>query len=274
LVVAVLVIGLIFTQQILNTARFGNPFYPVRVLGLSGTEGRTLSPVQYIPRVPLLTNAASYLVSVTEVDPIIRSEAGFSFARSWHNHNSPKSAYRPEPLDYPFIVTGGSNGLLFLAVFAGAVLSLYGFWMMRDHLEMSPLLILKRRLFTVSLLFMFLPQSMELRYYMASLFVPAIVAVSSGPTALRLPMRWIVVLGLWFIMTVSYLQPLYFWARTGEWISARGLFSPDLYRNLPTAQQCVENPEPGGGPASTGYASGLGDMQPTIACYFRLTQPE
>jgi hypothetical protein len=274
LVVAVLLIGLVFTQQILNTARFGNPFYPVRVLGLSGTEGRIPSPVQYIPRVPLLTNAASYLVSVTEVDPIIRSEAGFSFARSWHNHNIPKPGYRPAPFDYPFIVTGGSNGFLFVAVFTGAVLSLYGFGVMRHHLSSTPLLILKRRLLTASLFFMFLPQSMELRYYMVSLFAPAIVAVSSGPTALRLSMRWVVVLGLWFVMTVSYLQPLYFWARTGEWISARGLLSPDLYRDLPSAQQCVENSKPRSPPITPDYDPNLGDIQPLIACYFRLTQPQ
>jgi hypothetical protein len=99
IVLASLLAVLIFAQPLLNISRFGNPFYPVRILGLSGTEPPLSSPIQYVPRLPLLTNAASFLVSVTEVDPIIRSEAGFSFSRSWHNHNLPRKEYFPTPPD-------------------------------------------------------------------------------------------------------------------------------------------------------------------------------
>jgi putative effector of murein hydrolase LrgA (UPF0299 family) len=48
-----------------------------------------------------------------------------------------------------------------------------------------------------SLLFMFLPQAMELRYYMTLLFIPSLVAVSGQASRLRQLMRWIVVAGVW-----------------------------------------------------------------------------
>jgi hypothetical protein len=273
LVVAVLVIGLIFTQQILNTARFGNPFYPVSVLGLEGTEKPTASPIQYIPRVPLLTNAASYLVSVTEVDPIIRSEAGFSFVRSWHNHNVPKAEFMPAPGEYQqFILTGGSNGILFLAVLFGALLSVYGRGK-GDQSQFTTTLTLERRLMATSFLFIFLPQSMEMRYYMVTLFVPAMVSVTGEPTALRQLMRWTIVAALWFALTLSFLQPLYFWARTGEWISARGLLSPDPYRSLPGEEKCLESRKLWGGPINQPNNPTVGDVQAAIGCHFQLTKP-
>jgi hypothetical protein len=273
LVVAVLLIGLVFTQQILNTARFGNPFYPVSVLGLNGTEKPTASPIQYIPRVPLLTNAASYLVSVTEVDPIIRSEAGFSFVRSWHNHNVPKAKFFPAPGEYQdYILTGGSNGILFVTVLIGALLSVF---CRGDGAQAhsTSMLILERRLLGTSFLFMILPQSMELRYYMISLFVPALVSVAGQPSALRQVMRWTIVAGLWFVLTVSFLQPLYFWTRTGEWISARQLLSPDLYRKLPREEQCQDYRRLWGGPIIQSSNPTVGEAQAAIGCHLRLTNP-
>jgi hypothetical protein len=272
LALAAIFIILIFTQPLINVSRFGNPFYPVRVLGLSGTEQPTSSTIQYIPRLPFLTNAASYLVSVLEIDPIIRSKAGLSFTRSWHNHNQPKPEYQPVHPEYLWILTGGSNGLLFLVIFVGAFVSVYG-WRRGANLQLTSLLILRRRLLITSLFFMFLPQSMELRYYMISLFVPAVVAVSGDATALRLVMRWVVVACLWLTLLTSFLQPLYFWARTGEWTSARGLLSPDLYGRLPTVQQCVEKRRLWGGFISTAPDRTSGDIQTSMACHFRLTKP-
>ncbi|MDM7954223.1 MAG: hypothetical protein QUV07_13550 [Cyanobium sp. CZS 25K] len=271
MLVAAILIALIFAQPLQNISRFGNPFYPVSVLGLSGTEQRHASPIQYIPRIPILTNAASYLVSAYEIDPIIRSKAGLSFNRSWHNHNLPKSEYQPVHPDYPWIVTGGSNGFLFLLLFVGAVLSVYGS-KSGVYPELTPSLILRRRLLITSLLFMVLPQSMELRYYMISLFVPALVAVSGEATSLRLLMRWIVVAGLWLTLFTSFLQPTYYWARTGEWISARGLLSPDVYRDLPSVQDCVNKRELWGGLVSKASDRTTADIQASIACHFRLNQ--
>ncbi|MEB3302859.1 MAG: hypothetical protein VKN56_12905 [Cyanobacteriota bacterium] len=271
-VLATLLAMLIFIQPLLNVSRFGNPFYPVRTLGLSGTEPRTSSPIQYIPRVPLLTNAASFLVSVTELDPIIRSEAGLSFTRSWHNHNLPRKKYLPASTDYPWILTGGSNGLLFLALLLGAFLSVFGCNGI-PSLTLKPDLILRRRLLVVSLLFMILPQSMELRYYMSTLFLTALVAVSGDPTRLRHLMRWLVVAGLWYTLVFSFLQPLYFWSRTGEWISARGLHTPDVYRGLPSQQQCLAKRALWKGSISKQPDRTSEDVQDALACHVRLALP-
>jgi hypothetical protein len=271
MLLAAILIALIFAQPLQNISRFGNPFYPVSVLGLSGMEQRHASPIQYIPRIPILTNAASYVVSAYEIDPIIRSKAGLSFNRSWHNHNLPKPEYQPVHPDYPWIVTGGSNGFLFLLLSVGAILSVYGS-KSGVLLQLTPSLILRRRLLITSFLFMVLPQSMELRYYMISLFVPAMVAVSGEATSLRLLMRWIVVAGLWITLFTSFLQPTYYWARTGEWISARGILSPDVYRGLPSVQDCVSKRELWGGFVSKASDRTSGDIQASMACHFRLNQ--
>ena len=79
----------------------------------------------------------------------------------------------PAPGEYQkYILTGGSNGLVFLAVLFGALLSAYG-REKGDQLQDLSMLTLKRRLLVSSFLFIFLPQSMEMRYYMITLFVRA-----------------------------------------------------------------------------------------------------
>ncbi len=271
LVVATILGLLIFLQPILNTSRFGNPFYPIGILGLPGPEPRVDTPIQYLPKIPLLYNPLAYIVSVSEIDPIVRSMAGFSFTRSWNNHNKPKPEYQPVFPDYPAVVTGGSNGLLFVVLFAGACFSVYPSGR-KAPLELTPLLILRRRLLLTSMLFMFLPQSMELRYYLVSLFTPALVAVGGNATKTRQVMRWLVVAGLWYAMYNPYLQPLYFWIRTGEWMSARGMMSPDLYRFLPPLQKCLEKYELWGGTSPTGHQRTITEIQTSLTCHFRFLQ--
>jgi putative effector of murein hydrolase LrgA (UPF0299 family) len=261
---------LILAQPIHNLLKFGNPMYPIKFLGLPAPEARMFSPIQYIPKVPFVANAASYLSSVLEIDPIIRSKAGFSFKRSWHNHNSPKDGYKPNAADYPYVVTGGSNGLLFFSLFTGAFLSVY---QLRSNASVTPVLILRRRMLLTSLGFMWLPQSMELRYYMSALFVPALVAVSGDKTQLRQFMRWIVVAGVWFVLMTSFMLPVYFWARTGQWIRSDGLLSPDIYRNLPSSQSCLQKYKTWDGLISNNSGGKPSEVQASMGCYFRLANP-
>lgn len=270
-VVTLALILLIFFQPLLNISRFGNPFYPVSFLGLPGPEARIPSAIPYIPKFPFLSNSLSYVVSVLEIDPVIRTKDGIAFTRSWNNHNLPKPGFEPVYPNYSWIVTGGSNGLLFLTLFIGAVLSVSSFGR-RVPLIKTPLLILRRRLLLGSLLPMFLPQSMELRYYMISLFVPALVAVSGEATRLRQLMRWLVVAGVWIAMYPDFLQPVYFWIRTGEWISARGLMSPDLYSLLPSLESCQEKFRQWGGQSPTGPHQTVVEFQKSLVCHFRLLQ--
>jgi hypothetical protein len=262
---AAILVMFVFLQPIMNVSRFGNPVYPIRLPMLGGPEPVHSTSIQYIPKIPLVSGPLSYLVSVLEIDPIMRTRAGFSFVRSWHNHNQPKPAFQPVPPQYPWIVTGGSNGFLFLVILVGAFLSVYPFgW--RGALDLTSSLLLRRRLLMTSLLFMFLPQAMELRYYMTLLFIPSLVAVSGQASRLRQLMRWIVVAGLWFGLFASFLQPIYFWSKTGEWINARGLLSPNVYRGLPAKEQCIQRY----GPISTAIDRTKADVPTLMACAVRL----
>jgi len=206
----------IIAQPINNTLQYGNPFYPVRVAGLNGTELPTSSPTQYIPKLPLLANAVGYFVSVTEIDPIVHSKAGWTFQRSWHNHNLVKDGFKAAPGDYKlFAFTGGSNGLLTVSLIALACFSMAAEAKQLngdniDHFK------LRFRLLLISFLFAFLPQSMELRYYMISLFVPVLVAVSSDVKRWREPSRYLAVAGVWFALFSPFLVPVYFWIRTED----------------------------------------------------------
>jgi hypothetical protein len=117
-----------------------------------------------------------------------------------------------------------------------------------------------------SLLFMFLPQAMELRYYMMLLFIPSLVAVSGQASRLRQLMRWIVVAGVWLGLFASFLQPLYFWSKTGEWVNARGLLSPNVYSRLPARIECIQRY----GPTPTELDRTKADVPTLMACAMRL----
>jgi hypothetical protein len=102
--------------------------------------------------------------------------------------------------------------------------------------------------------------------------VPALVAVGGDPTTMRQLMRWIVVVGLWLTLFTSFLQPIYFWTRTGEWTNSRGLLSSDVYGRLPSVEQCLEKRKLWDGLISTASDRTSGDIQDSMACHFRLNQ--
>lgn len=272
LFISLAVILLIWAQPVSNIFRHGNPFYPVRLAGLNGPEPPTSSPIQYIPKLPLLTNAASYFVSVTEIDPIIRAKAGLNFRRSWHNHNVAKDGFKAAPGDYQvFILTGGSNGLLTISLTALACLSLAA-EAKNINLINNIHFKVRLRLLLVSFLFAFLPQSMELRYYMLTLFVPTLVAVSSNASRWREISRYLTVAGVWFAIFSPFLVPVYFWIRTGFWINADGLLSPDLYSKLPSSAQCLDKRKLWGGTIIKSDTISAIDTQTALACHFRLAE--
>jgi len=269
--ISFLLVVLIWAQPIVNTLVRGNPLYPVQIAGLPGTEPPTSSPIQYIPRIPLITNAASYFMSVTEIDPLIRSKEGWSFKRSWHNHNHAKGEFMPGPNDYKiYTLTGGSNGLLIITLMVLSWASLME-GAKNHEMKTSPLFKLRFRLLIASLCFMILPQSMELRYYMMTLFAPAMVAVSGDVNRWRQPSRYLVVIGVWFSLISPFLVPVYFWLRTGSWISADGLLSPDVYRNLPSVRDCSLKVKSWGGPIKKTYPLTTMDAIEALGCHYRFT---
>lgn len=86
-------------------------------------------------------------------------------------------------------------------------------------------------------------------------------------------MRWAVVVGLWFTLILTFIQPIYFWTRTGDWMIARGQLSPDPYRRLPSVQQCVEQRRLWGGLISTASDRKIDEVKASMSCHLRLTQP-
>lgn len=224
-------------QPIANTIQFKNPFYPIAVAGLPGDIDPTNSPIQYLPRIPLLFNGASFVVSATEIDPIVRSQAGWNFVRSWHNFNKPKPEYYSQTANHPWVMTGGSNGLVFTLL---AVVAVFVAVRDRDGNQNGQYSnhIYQRSLLLTCIPLMFLPQVMELRYYMAILFVVAAVALSASIARTSFVLRCVVVIALWCALIPSFLMPIYFRLRTGSWSLDRGLLSPDPYAKIKANLDC------------------------------------
>jgi hypothetical protein len=95
---------------------------------------------------------------------------------------------------------------------------------------------MQSRLMISFLVMIFLPQTLELRYYMYNLLVPAFVAVSSPWPDVRLISRWLCALVLLLTMLSTVALPYYFWTRTNTWMHSR--VSWDLTVDIPSKQQC------------------------------------
>jgi len=169
---------IIFVQPIANIFSHSNPFYPVRVFGLQGTETAYSTTIQYIPNLPIARNLLGFYSSALEIDPIVRSERGWSFERSIGAFNRVnKKFYRSGGAGLSDIRTGGSNGFLFL------ILSIIAFWPLCGILSGNAQLMLdmpRAKLMTSVILIAFLPQSMELRYYLSALFIACLLALTSA----------------------------------------------------------------------------------------------
>jgi len=236
-IAAVFILFLVYAQPVVNILRFSNPFYPVEAFGMPGTEKTYNTPVQYLPKIPVVYNYASFLSSALEIDPVIRSERGFRFKRSYHSRNIPKEEFKePDNFGNMWILTGGSNGILYLLLLVGAIIGVIAIPRSTSGLN-SAVIIANRRLMLSALIVCLLPQSIELRYYMYTLFVPALIAVNTPLLRLNKLMRLIVVAGLWILLASVIFEPLYFWSRTGKRLD--DAISMDAYRGLPSEQECL-----------------------------------
>jgi hypothetical protein len=116
--------------------------------------------------------------SALEIDPIIRSERGWSFQRSIDASNPlKKEFYRSGGAGFSDVRTGGSNGLLFL------MLSIFTLWPLYSALLGNSQIVLdmpRLKLITAIMLITLLPQSMELRYYLSALFITSLLALTSA----------------------------------------------------------------------------------------------
>lgn len=209
-----LLLSLIGAQPAINLYRYQNPFYPVSFWQFKVSEGNNVSTISYVPRIPLLYNGATFLASSLEVDPILRSRHGLFFRRSVHMQNPPESDRQPaDQFGNRWIITGGSNGILYLFLFFGAIVSLCQNRYhaprtinARGHIIAS----LHVRLIVSFLVTLFLPQSLELRYYLYNLFVPCFVVISSQNVELRRLMSLATLLGTAFAILSTILVPFFF----------------------------------------------------------------
>jgi len=238
-----LLLSLIGVQPVVNLYRFQNPFFPVSFGRFKGSEGSNISTIPYVPQIPFLYNGFTFLSSSLEIDPILRSRDGFFFRRSVHMQNPPESDRQPtDQFGNRWIITGGSNGILYAFILAGALLTLwrnqrYAFDEIkeRDRLLIS----MHSSLMLSFLIALFLPQTLELRYYLYNLFVPCLVAISSPSLNLRRLMSFATLLGTAFALLSTILVPFYFWLRTNTWLDEA--ISWDVFRSRPPLEVCRQS---------------------------------
>jgi len=242
LVTLVLLLCLIVAQPVSNLYRFQNPFFPISFGPFKGSEGSNISTIPYVPVIPVLYNGLTFLSSSLEIDPILRSAPGIFFRRSVHMQNPVESARQPaDQFGNRWVITGGSNGILYAFILTGAVLSL---WRNRrlpgaeiTHRQRTVATI-HFRLMLSFLVTLFLPQTLELRYYMYNLFVPCFVVISSPSRNLQRWMSWAMLAGTAFALLSAILVPFYFWIRTHIWLHE--ITSWDVLHARPSLQVCKQ----------------------------------
>jgi hypothetical protein len=157
--------------------------------------------------------------------------------------NPPESDRQPpDQFGNRWIITGGSNGILYAFILAAAVLTLwrnqrYAFAEIkeRDRLLIS----IHSRLMLSFLFALFLPQTLELRYYLYNLFVPCLVAISAPSLNLRRLMSFATLLGTAFALLSTILVPFYFWLRTNTWLEET--VSWDVFHSRPPLEVCRQS---------------------------------
>jgi len=210
----------ILAQPIWNSIFYSNPFYPVKAFGLNGNEPTYSTPIQYIPDLPIITNLLGFYSSAFEIDPIVRGESGWAFKRSLEGAQQVKKQYfRPGGAGLSDIRTGGSNGFSFFVLSAVAWLSICRSF---SGCKREADAVLAAKLMTSVVLMAMLPQSMELRYFLAALYLTVLVALRSPYLILSRIALVTVILGMGFSIKSVFLDAP----------------APDLH--LITEQRCYE----------------------------------
>jgi len=241
----ILLISLQFIQPLINLYRFHNPLYPNNVFVFKGPEPTGVSTLPYIPEIPIAYNGLSFFSSALEIDPILRSSRRLLFQRTVHMQNPPDSISQPaDSLGNRWIITGGTYGLLYILLFSIATLSCIRTYRQRAKIaaqgsaQESYIKCLQYRLMISLVITILLPQTLELRYYMYNLMIPALVAVSSPWFDLRRYARLLASVTILGTLFTSIIIPLYFWSRTSIWLHSRISWVP--MSNAPSPQQCRE----------------------------------
>lgn len=221
LVITAILLLLIFKQPLANIYRFQNPFYPVSALGLKGPQVEYSTPLEYLPRFPIATNILSHYLSASEIDPYLLPGGS----------NIPPKTRRLDMHSHGREVrTGGTIGIIYLGLLS--LLILNSVRVLRSGVIANHEQSLSVFLPLLSISTAMLPQSLELRYYLASLFV---VSIGSLLNPINVPVQkaaqTILIVGL--IASVCHLG-----------LYGRGLVTANkrfnLKAELPTVQECIQ----------------------------------
>jgi hypothetical protein len=179
--------------------------------------------------------------------------------------NPPESLRQTaDPFGNRWIITGGSYGIMFAMILSAAVLTVIRNKKQKiKSVDSNYLSAMQSRLMISFLVMIFLPQTLELRYYMYNLLVPAFVAVSSPWPDIRLISKWLCALVLFLTMLSTVTLPFYFWTRTNTWMHSR--VSWDLTVDVPSKQQC----DKANATLSVNQHPDIGIVKSTVLCQFK-----
>ena len=228
-VLLIAIISSIFFQPLSNIAKFGNPVYPFKAFGLNGAEETYSTPLEYLPKAPFAYNVISHFLSSTEIDPYILPGGSNKppRIRTIDMHNSNRNAPSSGGIAPR---TGGTISPIYIALIALSLFSLSNIVRgLRSELRFEshlPLL-----LFSMLIGISALPQSLELRYFLVCLYIPAYIALCIPRNQLLGSMaKGVVCLGI-----IAGIMHTEFLARSA--IVSTTIF--DLRKELPSQQECI-----------------------------------
>lgn len=223
--ISLVLILLVFYQPLSNLKRYNNPFYPISALGFPGPEKQYSTPLEYMPSIPLASNFLSHYLSALEIDPFI-----LPGILSESKDFSPPRLRSIDMYSGRRQQTGGSIGIIYAGLMALMLVNSSRMIRSRQinsfHESLSIFLPL------VSICISFLPQSLELRYYLGGLFVASIGSLMNPIHLKALRMAKILILS-GMLISVPHVV-----------IRARQILIPEKFLNvqaeLPTTDQCIQ----------------------------------
>jgi len=231
------VLGFLFisSHSIYNLHVYSNPFYPIEVGPFHGPEGNYTSAPTYVALVYPFHSLFNHFFSASELDWLFRGVVpnyGIDMARSQTQYGG---LLDPVP-EVGLIRTGGTYGPAYLFIFIVFISGLYqklNLFRVSKSLDKNNFVFLMLSLYIMFA--SFLPQSHELRYYLAPLMLMSISSISYMYGA---DYKQIAIVAVIFFMSISlainFVQPLHSTFKHGL-----GYAVNYPSRDLPRVQDCV-----------------------------------
>ncbi|MBD2548404.1 hypothetical protein H6G65_02145 [Microcystis elabens FACHB-917] len=234
--------GLLLVHPLGNLIHHGNPLYPIAAGPFPGPEATYSASQEYTAFLGPLKPLANHLTSTTELDWIARGVVPsytIDQARSQIQYGGLLDPREMRTL----IRSGGSFGPIYFVVIGLFSISACQAWRNASGSggQISPQGFLVLALAPYLLLSGFLPQSHELRYYIAQLVLPAYASIAwlaSGSSR----MRWLacsILTGLVISFTLNFIYPLVITAHEHDRTGTFSFAATYPVRFLPTLKDCL-----------------------------------